>query len=80
METLNRDIKIRYQKANEEFQVLLKWANAEMEKITLKLKEENKYVTGLDTNQKAYLPVQEEFKRKTLAIFDKYNLPNKPKW
>ncbi len=76
---MNTNIKSRYQQANEEFQALLKWANAEIEKTELKLKAENKYVAGLDTNREAYAYINKELKRKTLELFDKYDLPNKLK-
>ena len=77
---MKNDLEERKRRANEEFQLLLKWANEESDKVTSRLKAEGTYIEGLDTNQKAYLPVQAEFKRKVLELFDKYDLPNKPNW
>ena len=34
---------------------------------------------GLDTNREVYEPIHEEYKRRVLALFDKYDLPGKPK-
>ena len=68
----------RWYKANAEYEELKNWANAESEKVTMKLKQTGKYKHGLDTNSEAYAPVHEEYKRQTLALFDKYDLPNKP--
>lgn len=65
-------------KANAEYEELKKWANAESEKVAMKLKRTGKYKHGLDTNSEAYALVHEEYKRRTLALFDKYDLPNKP--
>ena len=69
----------RWCKANAEYEELKKWANAESEKITAELKRTEKYKHGLDTNHEAYAPIHEKFKRRTLALYDKYDLPNKPK-
>ena len=68
----------RWQKANEEYKALIKAEWAEIEKVTAKLKQTGKYKHGLDTNREAYAPIHEEYKRRTLALFDKYDLPNKP--
>ncbi|MBR5912942.1 MAG: hypothetical protein IKZ58_01055 [Selenomonadaceae bacterium] len=70
---------MRYQKANEEFHKLIKWALDEEEKITNELVASGKYVIGLDTNRAAYEPINSELKRRVLELFDKYDLPNKPK-
>lgn len=69
----------RWQKANEEYRALIKEEWAEIEKVTSELKRTGKYKPGLDTNREAYAPIHEEYKRRTLALFDKYDLPNKPK-
>jgi len=69
----------RWQKANEEYGALIKKEIEEIEKITAGLKQAGKYKYGLDTNREAYAPIHEEYKRRTLALFDKYDLPNKPK-
>ena len=70
-------LEARLQKANEEYQLLTKWANEESEKVHAKLKTEG-VLMGLDTNREAYAPIHEEYKRRVLELFDKYNLPNKP--
>ena len=67
-----------WQKANEEYRALIKAEWEEIEKVTAQLKRTSKYKPGLDTNREAYTPVHEEYKRRTLALFDKYDLPNKP--
>lgn len=67
----------RLQKANEEYQVLTKWANEESKKAHAKLKAEGVRM-GLDTNREVYAPIHEEYKRRVLNLFDKYDLPNKP--
>ena len=69
----------RWRKANAEYEELKKWANAESEKVTVELKRTGEYEHGLDTNREAYAPIHEEYKRRILALFDKYDLPNKPK-
>ncbi len=68
----------RWRKANEEYRALIKWSNDEAEKISRQLELEGA-IQGLDTNREAYAPVHEEYKRRLLALFDKYELPNKPK-
>ena len=67
----------RLQRANEEYRALIKWAIEESDKVSKKLKSEGA-IQGLDTNRDVYAPVHEEYERRMLAIFDKYNLPNKP--
>lgn len=68
----------RWQKANEEYRALIKWSNDEAERISRQLESEG-ILQGLDTNREAYAPIHEEYKRRLLALFDKYDLPNKPK-
>ena len=68
----------RWQKANEEYRSLIKWSIVETEKITEQLKQTGKFQYGLDTNREAYAPIHEEYKRRILELFDKYDLPNKP--
>ena len=69
----------RWRKADVEYHELIKSEWAEIEKVTAELKRTGKYRHGLDTNREAYAPIHEEYKRRALALFDKYDLPNKPK-
>ncbi len=68
----------RWQKANEEYHSLIKWANAESEKIYNCLKSEGK-ILGLDSCPEEFTHLHEELNRRVLALFDKYDLPGKPK-
>ena len=70
-------LKERLQKANEEYQLLTKWANEESEKVHAQLKAEG-VLMGLDTNREAYAPIQGEYRKRFLSLYDKYDLPNKP--
>ena len=69
----------RRQKANSEYRALIKAEQEEVEKVTAELKRTGKYKYRPDTNREAYAPIHEEYKRRALALFDKYDLPNKPK-
>lgn len=70
-------LKERIQKANEEYQLLTKWANEESEKVSAQLKAKGMLI-GLDTNREAYAPIHDEYQKRFLALYDKYDLPNKP--
>ena len=74
---MNNSLSERLRKANAEFEELKRWAINETEKIQIRLKKEG-IRPGLDTNREAYAFIHEEYKRRLLALFDKYDLPNKP--
>ncbi len=63
--------------ADAEYRKLIKWAIQESDKVSKRLKAEG-VSQGLDTNREAYAPIHEEYKRRILELFDKYDLPNKP--
>ena len=72
------DLKERWRQANIEYRELIQWYIAEADKIYEKLKAEGAR-GGLDTDREAFAPLNAEYKRRLLALFDKYDLPNKPK-
>ena len=74
---MNGSLEERWEKANVEYEELKQWAIKELKKVSDKLKSDG-MPQGLDTNHEAYAPVYEEYKQRTLALFDKYDLPNKP--
>ncbi len=43
----------------------------------LKLKTENKYVAGLDTNCEAYESINRELKHRIAELFKRYDFPSK---
>ena len=75
---MNETLQERRRKADEEYIALMRWANEEADKIYEKLKAEGA-PHGLDVNREAFAPLDAEYKRRLLALFDKYDLPNKPK-
>jgi hypothetical protein len=54
----------------------LKWWDEEDEKTTQRMKEEGRYIGGLDTNQEEYLKNSKAFKEKFNALLRQYNLQN----
>lgn len=58
-----------------EFNELIKWANAEEEKVRTKLKAAG-IVRGLDGNTKEYTYIREEECKRLKEMAEKYNLPN----
>lgn len=54
-----------------------KWLAAESDRISADLIKRGA-VMGLDTNREAYKNMHKEFRHKVLALYDKYDLPNKP--
>lgn len=75
---MSDNLEVRYKKANDEWHKLIEWSIKEKDKISRRLCREGTPL-GLDTNREEYEPVNKEFKRRTLALYDKYDLPNKPK-
>ena len=73
-------LKEREKKALEEIMRLAEESNAEDDKITAELKRTGKYKYGLDGDNSAYSENLRKFKLDVLAVFDKYDLPNKPNW
>lgn len=69
----------RRKKADKEYHELLKWIVDEEKKISRDLSNSDK-TRGLDTNRETYTALREEFRRRLFALYDKYNLPNKPNW
>ena len=70
----------RYAKADIERDKLRDWFNKECDSLVSELKRTGKYVPGLDTNRKAFAPLKKEYIKRFLALYDKYDLPNKPKF
>ena len=64
--------------ANAEYREIIQWAIRETEKVWEQLGEKG-VLAGLDTNREVYATIHEEYKLRFLALFDKYDLPNKPK-
>ena len=71
---MNDDLEERKRKANEEFHELIKWANAEEDKVSERLDKEGA-VRALDTNREAYAYIQEIFKKRIKEMAEKYDLP-----
>lgn len=65
----------RWRAADKEYRDLIKEEWAQIEKVTAQLKQAGKYKPGLDTNRQAYAPIHEEFRKRKLALYDKYDLP-----
>ena len=51
-------LKERYAKADIERKNLRDWFNSECKRVETELKSAGKYVTGLDTNEKAFAPIK----------------------
>lgn len=75
---MKNSLKERYAQADIEREKLSEWYDSECEKIETELKNSGKYVVGLDTNRSAFAPIKEEYQRRFLELYDKYDLPNKP--
>ena len=71
---MNDDLEERKRKANEEFHELIRWANAEEDKVSEQLDKEGA-IRALDTNREAYSYIQEIFKKRIKEIAEKYDLP-----
>ena len=71
------DLEARYAKANIEFLEIIKWANEEDDKVIARLEKEGK-LRGLDGHVEEFAPIRKEYCQRILALFDKYDLPNKP--
>ncbi|MCD8067755.1 MAG: hypothetical protein LUE87_02465 [Lachnospiraceae bacterium] len=60
------------EKAQQEWELVLKEAIEEENEITERLKREGKWIGGLDTNSEEYKPVNEKLKRRLKEIQEKY--------
>ena len=74
---MNDSLTERWRKANVEYEEIKQWAVKETQKIWDRMEREGTPI-GLDTNHEAYMLIRDEYKRRTLALFDKHGLPNKP--
>ena len=63
------------EKAQLEFNELIKWSNSEEDKVIAKLKSEGA-VMGLDGHKEEFLYIRKEECRRLKEMAEKYNLPN----
>ncbi len=63
------------EKAQLEFNELIKWSNAEEDKVIARLKSEG-VVIGLDGHTEEFLYIRKEECRRLREMADKYDLPN----
>ena len=71
---VNENLEERKRKANDEFHKLIKWANAESDKVSEQLDKEGA-IRALDTNREAYAYIQDTFRKRVKEIAEKYDLP-----
>ena len=73
---MNDDLEERKRKATAEWKELIKWKNAEAEKVITQLKSEGA-VMGLDGHKERFSYIRETEKKRLKEIAEKYNLPEK---